>query len=53
MKERLFTAGMLQDGSLEVVDEHFLRNSAKKFECVLMSLQEVFSSLFEAELNVA
>ena len=53
MKKRLFAARMLQDGSLGVVDEHFFWDTAKKFEGVLISLQEVFGSLFEAELDVA
>jgi len=53
MKERFFTAWMLQDGSLGVVDEHTGWDTVKKLEGVLMSLQEVFGSLFEAELDVA
>jgi len=53
MKERFFTAWMLQDGSLGVVDEYFGWHPVKKLEGILMSLQEVFGSLFEAELDVA
>ena len=53
MKERFFTAWMLQDGSLGVVDQYFGWDTVKKLEGILMSLQEVFGSLFEAELDVA
>src|SRR2546430_2075303 len=52
MKERLFTAWMLQHRSLGVVDEHFGWNTAQELEGVLMSLEEVFGSLSQAELDV-
>src|SRR5262249_31672903 len=44
---------MLQDGCLGVVDKYFGWDTAKKLEGVLMGLEEVFGSLFEAELDVA
>src|SRR5215469_15559980 len=53
MKEWLFTAWMLQDSRLGVVNEHFFWDTAKELEGILMSLEEVFGSLFEAELKVA
>src|SRR5260221_1515801 len=53
VKERLFSAGMLQHSRLWVVDEYFGWNTAKNLEGVLMSLQEVFGRLTQAELDVA
>src|SRR5260221_3478699 len=52
VKERVFSAGMLQHSRLWVVDEYFGWNTAKKLEGVLMSLQEVFGRLTQAELDV-
>src|SRR5438105_15454360 len=52
MKERLFADGMVQDGGLGIVDEHFKWKTADEFEGVLMSLEEVFGSLTEAKLEV-
>jgi hypothetical protein len=52
MKERLFADGMVQDGGLGIVDEHFKWNTADECEGVLMSLEEVFGSLTEAKLEV-
>jgi hypothetical protein len=39
---------MLQDSCLGVVDKYFGWDTAKKLEGVLMGLEEVFGSLFEA-----
>src|SRR5437868_9323145 len=52
MKERLFAEGMVQNGGLGIVDEHFKWNTADEFEGVLMSAQEVFGRLAKAELEV-
>src|ERR1700746_426274 len=43
---------MLQDGCLGVVDKYFGRDTAKKLQGVLVSLEEVFGSLSQAELDV-
>ena len=52
MKERLFADGMVQHGSLGIVDDYFKWNTAQEFEGVLMSLEEVFGSLTEAKLEI-
>jgi hypothetical protein len=53
MKERPFPDGMMQHGGLEVVDEHFGRNTAKELEGVLVSGQEVLGCFAQGKLDVA
>src|ERR1700736_1274341 len=53
MKERRFSARMLEHSGLRIVDDNFGRNSAKKLQSVLVSGQEVLCRFAQGKLDIA